>query len=159
MDSLGKEKADMTHIKCNLKPQDAIKVKSNDESNYKIAGARDRQSQDDKHRYELHVVEDHEKGGQFPKVDVEGNQKTWMSENLQSKRCNRLTGRWSKAGNEEENPQTTPFSSKAPKRSPNLEPIVWDVDVASLLTPRRPCFVSSLDETCGHMTICNDYLM
>jgi len=101
LDALGKEKADMTHIRPNLNPQDTIKVKSDDKSDYKSAGACNRQSQDDKCRYKLHVVEDHEEKGQFPKADVESNWKAWMSNNLQSKRCNRLTGRQSIATSEE----------------------------------------------------------
>jgi len=36
LDALGKEKADMTHIKHNLNPQDTIKVKSDNESTTKV---------------------------------------------------------------------------------------------------------------------------
>jgi len=63
LDASGKEKADMIHIKCDLRPQDTIKVKSDNKLDYKSAGECNRQSQDDKHRYKLHVVEDHEEKG------------------------------------------------------------------------------------------------
>jgi len=69
LDNLGKEKADVTHIKHNLNPQDARKVKSDNELDYKSAGAHNRQSQNDTCRYELRVVEDHEEKGQLPKAD------------------------------------------------------------------------------------------
>src|SRR5882724_10938586 len=36
----------------------------------------------------------------------------------------------------------------------NIEPIMWDADVASLLTPRRPSFLNSSDKTHGHATKC-----
>ena len=119
MDTLGKEKADVTHIKHNLNPQDARKVKSDNESDYKSAGAHDRQSQDNTCRYKLRVVEDHEEKAQLPKVDVEGDWKTWMSKNLQSKRCNKLMGRQSIAANS------------------TLKDIMGDEDILSQSTPKR----------------------
>src|SRR5882724_9810160 len=65
---------------------------------------------------------------------------------------NGLTIKQSKSANEEENPQMTPFSFKAPKRSSNLEDITYDVNVMSLLTPSRTSITKDLDETRGHVT-------
>ena len=67
-------------------------------------------------------------------------------------------GSQSMATNEEGQSQTTSSSSKAPKRSPNLKPIMQNMDIISLLTPRRPSIIISSDETHGHMTICYDSL-
>jgi len=89
---------------------------------------------------------------------MKGNWETSVSENPQIKKCNRLTGGLPMAVNEEGQSQTTPSSSKAPKRSPNLEPIMRGTDVASPLAPRRPSIVSSSDQTCGHATTCHNSL-
>ena len=85
MDTLGKEKADVTHIKHNLNPQDARTIQTMS----------------------------------LPKADMEGDWKTWISKNLQSKKCNKLMGRQSKATNS------------------ILKAIMGDEDILSQSTPKR----------------------
>ena len=106
-----------------------------------------------------HAARDHYKEGQPPNTDVKSSPENLVSEDLQTGQDNRLTKKLPRAVNEEGQSQTPPSSSKAPKMSPNLEPIAWDADVASLLAPRRPSFISSLNKTCGHATTRYKYPM
>ena len=150
----------MTHTKLGLNPWGGIKKRSNDMSHCKDgAGACNWQLQNDDHNHKMHGAEYHQEESQKPKADMKGDWETSVSENLQIKKCNRLMGRQSMATNEERQSQTTPSSSKAPKRSPNLEPITWDVDVVTLLTPRRPPIIKYSDKICSHVTTCYNSLM
>jgi len=65
------------------------------------AGAHDRQSQVEEHEHEPHATEYHQEEGQFPKVDAKGHRENLVSENLQSKKYNRLMERWSMVAIEE----------------------------------------------------------
>jgi len=60
LDALGKEKADVTHIRCNLNPQDARKVKADDESDYESVGAHNWQSQNEQQTHERKNERKHE---------------------------------------------------------------------------------------------------
>src|SRR5882724_10683827 len=141
LDPLEKEKQNMTCTEHNLNQWPTMKVRPND-------------------GWECKDFEDHwEEEGWIPNTHTKGDLETLVSEDPQSRQCNGLTIKQSKAMNEEENPQMTPSSSKAPKMSPNLEHIAWDADVASLLTTRRPSFVSSSNETRGHVTTRYKYPM
>src|SRR5882672_4762515 len=90
-DALGKEKSNSTHNKINHNPQGNIKNQSNDKLDCKQGvGTCNWQLQDEECEQEPHAAKHHQEEGQLPKADVKGDWETWMSENLQSKRCNRL---------------------------------------------------------------------
>src|SRR5882724_884685 len=141
LDELEREKPNTTHTKHNLNPWNVMKDRSNDKSDYKGgAGAHNWRLKDEEQTYAPCAARDHYKEGQPPNTDAKSSLENLVSEDLQTGQDNRLTKRLPRAVNEEGQSQTTPSSSKAPKMSPNLEPIAWDADVASLLTPRRPSF-------------------
>jgi len=109
LDNLGKEKADVTHIKHNLNPQDARTIQTMS----------------------------------LPKADMEGDWKTWISKNLQSKKCNKLMGRQSMATNS------------------TLKAIMGDEDISSQSTPKRTYadvmssqkafHCKTIKQMCGHI--------
>jgi len=76
-------------------------------------------------------------------VDTKGHRENLVSENLQSKKYNRLTERRSMVAIEEEKSQSPLKRTYA--------------DVVSPLKGRKSMARMS-EETCGHTTICNDYL-
>src|SRR5882724_6627946 len=128
----GKEKSNRTHTNLGLNLWGGMKNRSNDMLNCKDGtGTHDWQSQNDDCNHQLCAAEYHQEESQFPKADMKGNQEILVSEDLQTKNCNRLTIKWSKATSEEENPQTTP------KTSSNLKALTCDADVTPQLTPKR----------------------
>ena len=171
MDELEREKPNTTHTKHNLNPRNDIKDKSHDKSDYQgSAGACDWQPKDEEQTHMPHAARDHYEEGQPPNADAKSSLENLVSEDLQTGQDNQLTKRQPRAANEEGQSQTTPSSSKALKRSSNLEPISGDTNVASQSPPKRmyadvasqlKCrkMARTSNETRGHATTCYNYPM
>ena len=90
----GKEESNRTHTKLGLYLWGGMKNGSDDMSNCKDGtGTCNWQSQNDDFNHQPHAAEYHQEESWFPKADMKGDQKILVSEDLQTKNCNRLNNK------------------------------------------------------------------
>ena len=122
-DALEKVKLNMTHTR----PESKTGVDKSDRKG--STRAHDGHLSDDRCKHVPCATKDHYE--RLPNADAKGGLETLVSEDLQPGQGHRLMKKQSRAANEEQS-QTSTFSSKAPKRSPSLEAIMHVMDIVSI---------------------------